>query len=196
MDLLQSIRSDRARQGIKQPCRRDVFKTVSGIVKGYGLGEDFLKLLDEAGECPSRKGMEFAQVKAKRVFDVPPFALLSQEQYRLAMTIAGKLENPYLQFAHSPEEMLLSAPLYEADPSLGPEDLLRHDFETLLLYRRAKEELSELESGSGHVDGTVCQDEQMKEYGDLRSHPSFLKERIQQLQTFVARVETMESQPQ
>jgi hypothetical protein len=163
MDLLQNIRCDRARQKRKQPYKRGVFNTVSCIVKGYGLGENFLKMLHKTEDYGVRKSMEFVEVKAKKKFEFPPFCLVSKEEYRLAMTIAGQLNNPYLQFARSPEEMLLSAPLYAANPSLGSDDLLRYDFETLLLCQRAKEELADLEK------------------------------RVKQLQTFIAKVENTES---
>jgi hypothetical protein len=164
MDLLQNIKSDRIRQRKKQPHKREAFNTISRIVKGYGLSQDFLELLGKTEDYPSRKGMEFAEVKAKKKYEFPPFCLVSKEQYRLAMTIAAQLNNPYLQFARSPEEILLSAPLYEANPSLGLDDLLRYDFETLLLCQRAKDELAGLEK------------------------------RVKQLQTFIAKVENTESQ--
>ena len=159
MDLLQNIKTDRVRQRKKQPYKREVFNTISGIVKGYGLSEDFLELLGKTEDYPSRKSIEFVEVKAKKKFEFPAFCLVSKEEYRLAVTIAGQLNNPYLQFARSPEEILLSAPLYEANPLLGSDDLLRCDFETLLLCQRAQKELAGLEK------------------------------RVKQLQTFIANVE-------
>jgi hypothetical protein len=145
MDLAQNIRTDRARQKRKQPRARNVFNTVGCIVKEYKLGEDFLKLIDNTDGTFSQRKMELRQVKGKKVLELPPFSLVSQDEYRIAMAITGKLDNPYLQFAHSPEEMLLSARLYEANPSLTSQDLLRYDFETLLLCQCAKGELSDLE---------------------------------------------------
>jgi hypothetical protein len=151
MDLAQNIRSDRARQKRKQPHARKLFNTVSCIVKEYKLGEDFLKLLDNTNGYFPQKRIELNQVKGKKVLELPPFSLVSQDEYRIAMAITGKLDNPYLQFAHSPEEMLLSAPLYEANPSLTSQDLLLHDFETLLLCQCAKEELTDLEKRLGNI---------------------------------------------
>jgi hypothetical protein len=151
MDLAHNVRSDRARQKRKQPHTRKVFNTVSCIVKEYKLDEGFLKLIDNTdGYFPQRR-MELHQVKGKKVLELPLFSLVSQDEYRIAMAITGKLDNPYLQFAHSPEEMLLSKPLYEANPSLTSQDLLRYDFETLLLCRRAKEELADLEKRLGDI---------------------------------------------
>jgi hypothetical protein len=151
MDLAQSIRSGRARQKRKQDRARKVFNTVSCIVRGYKLGEDFLESLENTDSYFSKRRIEPDQVKGKKVLELPPFSLVSQDEYRIIMAIIGKLDNPYLQFAHSPEEMLLSTPLYEANPSLTSQDLLHYDFETLLLSRCGKEELSELENRLGNI---------------------------------------------
>jgi hypothetical protein len=159
MDLLQNIKSDRIRQRKKQSYRKDVFNTVSCIIKAYGLDDNFLKLLDKTANHSFRNSMQFAVVKAKKETEFSPFCLVSKERYRLTTAIVGKSGNPYLQFARSPEEILLSAALYQANPSLSPRDLLRYDFETLLLCQRAREELVELEK------------------------------RVKQLQTFIANVE-------
>jgi len=182
MDLLRNIKSDRARQRRKQPRGRNVFNTVSCIVKAYGLGESFLELLDKAEDSSSDQSMKAIEVKAKKELELPPFSLVSEEEYGLVMAITDKLDNPYLQFAHSPEEMLLSARLYEADHVLRSEDLLRHDFETLLLARRAGEELADLENRLDHIE----------ENGDERSHPDFLLERSERLRAFIANVEATE----
>jgi hypothetical protein len=185
-DLLRNIKSDRARQRIKQARGRDVFSTVSCIVKEYGLGEDFLKLLKKAEHSLFDQRMKATEVKAKKALELPPFSLASEDAYRLVMAVTDKLENPYLQFAHSPEEMLVSARLYKADPSLKSEDLLRHDFETLLLCRRAREELADLEIRLEHVAG----------HGEEGSQRDFLFERIEQLRAFIANVEATEYQPE
>jgi hypothetical protein len=151
MDLAQRIRSDRARQKRRQPRARNVFNTVGCIVKEYKLGEDFLELIDNTDLTFSQRKMEFRQVRGKKVLELPPYFLVSQDEYRIVMAITGKLDNPYLQFAHSPDEMLLSATLYKANPSLTSQDLLRYDFETLLLGQPVKEELADLEKPLGNI---------------------------------------------
>jgi hypothetical protein len=196
MDLLQNLRSDRVRRRRKQPYGREVFNTVSCIVKGYGLGEDFLKMLDQIADYLSRQGMDWNAVRPKKVFELPPFSLVAEDEYRLVRTIAARLDNPYLPFAHSPEEMLLSAPLFEANPALGSEDLLRHDFATLLLCQRAREELANLKQQSGSLPGMVGQDVGMQQYRGERSPISVLQDRIKRLETFIASVETTGPQPE
>jgi hypothetical protein len=196
MDLLQNIRKDRAIQRRKRPLGRDTFSTVSCIVKVYGLGDDFLKMLGKTDDYPSLESMELTRVKAKRVLEIPPFPLVSEDEYRLAMSIAAKVDNPYLRFAHSPEEILLSARLYEANPSLDSEDLLRLDYETLLLCRRAEEELADQEKRLGSFGSEIDQVKETEESGGARSHWSLLRERIKQLRTFIAKVEKRELQPE
>jgi hypothetical protein len=196
MDLLQTIRKDRALQRRRRPLGRDAFKTVSCIVKAYGLDGNFLEMLDRTDDHPSTDSMKITQVKAKKVLELPPFSLVSEEEYRLAMSIAARLDNPYLQFAHSPEELLLSVPLYEANPSLESEDLLRLDYETLLLCQRAKEELTALEQQTGNSSLTIDQVGETEESGDKGSHLNLLRERIKQLRAFIAKVEKRERQPE
>jgi hypothetical protein len=196
VDLLRNIRSDRVRHRKKQPYGSGVFRTVSAIVKEYGLDESFLKLLDYPEAFLARQGMEPREFKTKRGGDFPPFVLISKAEYQLAMTIAEKLDNAYLQFARSPEEMILSATLYAANPSLRPRDLLRHDFETLLLCERAREELSGLERRLRSLDGTVGRDREEEECRGEGSQSNALRERINQLQTFVAKVENTEFRTQ
>lgn len=189
MNLLQKIRSDRVRQRRKQPHERKVFNTVSCIVKEYGLSENFLRLLSQTVDLLSQKRVEFNNIKKKRVAEFPPFSLLSKEEYGVAMAIVGKIDNPYLPFAHSPEEMLLSLPLYEANPLLRPDHLLRHHFETLLQCQHAKEELSDLERRMGNLDGTVANGSGGEETGGESSQRMSFQERMKQLRTFIANVE-------
>jgi hypothetical protein len=189
MNLLKEIRNDRVRQRRKQPHERKVFNTVSCIVKEYGLSENFLRLLNQTVDLLSQKRVEFYNIKTKKVAEFPPFSLLSKEEYEVAMAIVGKIDNPYLPFAHSPEEMLLSLPLYEANPLLRPDHLLRHHFETLFQCQRAKEELADLERRMRNLDGTVAQGSGVEETRGEPSQWSSLPERMKQLRTFITKVE-------
>jgi len=56
------------------------------------------------------------------------------------MAIIQKIDNPYLQFAQSLEEMLLCQLLYRLNPALSHEQLMQYHFETLVLEERAKTE--------------------------------------------------------
>jgi hypothetical protein len=65
------------------------------------------------------------------------FSLVTESEYSLTLSIIGKVDNTYLQFAESPEEILLCGTLYGLNPTIGPEKLMRYHFETLLLHERA-----------------------------------------------------------
>jgi hypothetical protein len=166
-----------------------VFNTVTCIIRAYGLGADFLELANDPEDFLSEESMGRVDNKVKIMLEIPPFSLVSREEYWLAMTIQARLDNPYLAFAHSPEEILLSAALYQSNPELGSEHLLRHHFETLLLCQRAKEELADLEKRSGKDNETVGPGKDMEGYRGEPSHPNDLQERIKRLQSFIANVE-------
>jgi hypothetical protein len=189
MDLLQNIRTDRARQRRKQPHERKVFNTVSCIVKRHGLSESFLRLPNQTVDSLSQKRVELSDIKTKEAFEFAPFSLLSKEEYGVAMAIVGKLDNPYLPFAHSPEEMLLSVTLYEANPLLRSDHLLCHHFETLLLCQHAKEELVDLERRLRNFNGTVAQGRGVEETRGEPPQWSSLQEQMKQLRTFITKVE-------
>lgn len=103
MDLRGKIKRDRKQRLTRKGVRGDAFLTVSSIIKAYGLNEDYLQSVRWRPEALQRSIPGTAQLKMKRAFEIPPFS----------------------------EEVLLSGPLYSAKPSLGAEELLHHDFETL-----------------------------------------------------------------
>ena len=74
----------------------------------------------------------------KAPLDCPLFSLASKDEYLLTMSIISKVDNPYLKFSHSPEEIIWCEPLYRLNPSIGSEKLVRYHFETLYLHERAK----------------------------------------------------------
>jgi len=138
MDLIKDIRQKRAKQKQKKPIKRDVFNQVSGLVRQYGLKGSFLNALDEAEDNVSTKNLTFTRVRLKAPVESPLFSLVTKDEYFLVMSIIKKIDNPYLGFAHSPEEILLCKPLYRLNPDLTPEKLTHYDFETLFLHERAK----------------------------------------------------------
>ena len=137
MDLLKGIKSKRAKQSRKQPIQRDVFNQISGLVRWYGLKENFLDILDKVEDYISKEDMQDTRVRLKTPMERSLFSLVTENEYSLTMSIISKVDNSYLQFAESPEEILLCGPLYGLNPSLSPEKLMRYHFETLLLHERA-----------------------------------------------------------
>lgn len=51
----------------------------------------------------------------------------------MTVAILACADNPFLEYATSPDEIRLSLELYRRRPSLSPETLACHHFETLLL---------------------------------------------------------------
>ena len=139
MDLLKHIKSERAQKKIKQPLQRTPFDRINDLVKQYALGESFLKRLDHFPDHFLRESSEFDHPRAKEPFDPPLFSLSTEEEYRVTMAIMEKVNNPYLHFVNSPDEIVLCGPLFSRNPSLGPDKLARYHFETLLLYELARE---------------------------------------------------------
>ena len=138
MDLLKDIKQKRDKQKQKIPFRRDVFNQVSGIVKQYRLTRSFLDLLDKVEDYLSSKNSNSVRIRMKAPLDSPLFSLVSKDEYLLTMSIISKVDNPYLKFAHSPEEIICCKPLYRQNPLLDSEKLVRYHFETLYLHERAK----------------------------------------------------------
>ena len=138
MDLLKDIKQKRAKQRRKQPMGRNAFNHVSGLVKRHGLDKSFLDILVNVEDYIARENLKFSRVRVKMPMESPLFSLATEDDYAVTMSIISKVENSYLMFAHSPEEILLCSPLYRLNPSLPPEKLMRYHFETLFLHERAK----------------------------------------------------------
>lgn len=138
MGLLKEIKHKRAKLRQKKPIQRDVFNQISGLVRLYGLKENFLDALAEVEENICTENSKSARIRVKVAVEGPLFSLVTKDEYSLTMSIINKINNPYLRFAHSPEEMLFCKPLYHLNPALSPEKLMRYDFETLFLHECAK----------------------------------------------------------
>ena len=138
MTLLQHIRNEQAQQKKKLPFKRNVFNKISGLVHWYRLDDSFLEALDNVVDYLSGENLKLARFRAKVPFEFPLFSLATKEEYNLAMAIIQKIDNPYLQFVQSPEEILLCQPLYRLNPAFTHEQLMQYHFETLFLHERAK----------------------------------------------------------
>ena len=137
MDLLKGIKQKRVKQCLKQPIKRDVFNQISGLVRWYVLKENFLDVLDKVEDYLSKEDLQYIRVRLKTPMEKSLFSLVTESEYSLTLSIISKVDNTYLQFAESPEEILLCRPLFLINPTIGPEKLMRYHFETLLLHERA-----------------------------------------------------------
>lgn len=139
VDVLRHLKSERAQKKTKQPFRRAPFDRINALVKAYALGETFLRKLEHVTDDVLRESSEFKPLRAKEPFEPPLFSLSTQEEYRVTVAILQKVDNPYLHFVNSPDEVLLCGPLFRRNPSLGPDKLARYHFEALLLSELANE---------------------------------------------------------
>lgn len=138
MDLLKDIKQNRAKLKQKQPFKRDVFNLISSIVKQYHLTRSFLDILDNVEEDLSSMNLNLTRIRVKAPLDSPLFSLVSKDQYSLTMSIISNVDNSYLKFAQSPEEIIWCKPLYRLNATMDAEKLMRYHFRTLYLHERAK----------------------------------------------------------
>ena len=189
MDLLQKIKSERAQSKKKKPLRRTLFDKVNGVVRKYSLEESFLSKLEVPEDYVAEAKVEFAQLKKKKAIKFPLFSLSAEKEYRLTTAIMNKVDNPYLKFAQSPEEIVISKPLFDLNPSLGADQLERYHFETLLLCEHAKKEIKELAKQASDIRRRKGAGSVSESLGDDGSLPDSLEKRIELLQSFVEKVE-------
>ena len=186
MDILQQIKTDRAQKKKKQPFSPTLFDRISGLVKEYRLGESFLEKLENPADFLQEKEAEFALVRKKQPFMIPLFSLTEQKEYVLTLAIIEKADNPYLEFAQSPEEIALSKLLFDLNPALGPEKLERYHFETLLLYEQAKITVKELAKDIRREMSTGTDKEFLENERLPQDSP---EKRMVRLQNFMAQIE-------
>ena len=138
MDLIGHIKHNRAKQRQKKPIKTDVFNQISGIVRQYGLKESFLDIFDTVEDQFSAENLNLLRIRVKTPVVRSIFSLVAKEEYDFIMSIIHQADTPYLEFAHSPEEILLCKSLYRLNPAISREKLRRYHFETLFLHERAK----------------------------------------------------------
>jgi len=131
--LRERIRSARAARRARRPFQRPLFHRIHALVKAYRLGEGFLRALDAHTDGPREGDLKSGSIKSKAPFEPPPFSLATEDEYRVTTAIIEKINNPYLHFVNSPDEILLCKALYRCNPSLREEELAKYHFETLLL---------------------------------------------------------------
>ncbi len=109
MSLLESIKEGRGRRLAKELWPQTAFAAVAAIVRDYGLRS--LAQLDNdtvpSSAPPARERLSL-------------FPLLSAGQYHLAQEIIRQYNNPYLGYARTPADIILSQRLFLAHPDLDP----------------------------------------------------------------------------
>lgn len=163
--LLERIRKDRGQRKVKQTLKSTRFARIGWIVREYALGMEILTEADRFIGTSLRQKLAIPRVRMKKRFAPPPFVVLTKEEYAIATSIMKKIDNPYLDFVSSPEEVVLAGPLYRRNPSLSIARLHQYHFETLLLYELAREEVRGLMDHVASLDVRVA--ELMQEGGAM-----------------------------
>jgi len=132
MNLKDSLRQDRARGKVKEPFPPSLFSHIGGLVRRHRLGEEFCRLLGSMTSAGAETLARRCLSGAKPQYEAPLFFLATRDEYEVIHRIIAALDNPYLSWAHSPEEMLLSTPLWQRRPGLDPEILTSRHFAALL----------------------------------------------------------------
>jgi len=132
MDLKDSLRQDRARGKVKEPFSPSLFSHLGGLVRCHHLGEDFCRVVESltAVACETLARRRLSAAKPR--YEAPLFFLATGAEYQVIQKILAALDNPFLAFAHCPEEILLSATLWRRRPGLDPEKLTSRHFAALL----------------------------------------------------------------
>ena len=184
MNLLQHIKDDRKEKKRKAPYEETLFSRIGAVVRSYSLDGGFLEKLEIFKYDFSGEGAEFDRIKTKPRLEMPLFSLLTREEYRVTQKIIDSVHNPYIQFANSPDEILLANSLFSRTPSLSPETLERHHLETLLLCDVAREKLSVLKQRRADAP------EQKEEGSPIESAKADAsRDRIERLEAFIDGIE-------
>ena len=180
---MQRFRSERAEKRRKQSFAPTLFDRINGLVKAYALDEAFLSSLDAFNERAREEDLTFDTVRPKPVYEFPLFSMSTQKEYRVTMAVIARVANPYLNFANSPEEILLCQLLFRHNPALPPKRLARSHFEGLLLAEVAKKHIHRLTE-------QMCSLEGKQDRGTAdRSQLSLLQARLERLRAFVTGLE-------
>ena len=131
MDLKDSLRRERARGSGKEPLPPSLFSHVGGLVRVHRLGETFWQLLASMTAKGAETLARACRNEAKPTYEAPLFFLATPEEYQVIHQILAEPDNPYLAWAQSPEELLLSRPLWQRRSGLEPETLAKRHFAAL-----------------------------------------------------------------
>jgi hypothetical protein len=193
MDLLQELKREHSLRNTKRPHWRSAYTIVNLIVKRHGLTEDFVAKLtgNATPNISDGNGFTHGPLKRKKRLEALPFSLSTRKDYLLTKRIIQTTDNPYLRFAHSPDEIILSAPLFRMNPTLPTKLLERQHFETLFLSEQAKARIAAyvkiiedlMPASEGSRNAEIDQPEPYK------SKIATMKMRIRALEEFIQFIE-------
>jgi hypothetical protein len=184
MNLLQHIRSDRTEKKKKEPFKPTLFNSVGGLVKVYALDNGFLEEIDHFSGDLLGEGPELYRMRAKPQIVRSLFPLLTEDEYRVTSEIIKRVDNPYLYFANSLEEILFCKPLFFYNSNIETESLMRCHFKTLFLFELAKEKVRDLAQQI-----SIIREKEDEISLDEQKRISSLMEEIKKMEAFIEDVE-------
>src|SRR3990172_4343054 len=101
MVLLQHLKQARARP--RRLFTRTAFTAVAALVREHKLDESFLDRIREDAAQRAEWIWSFEPLP-KSPFEPPLFALVAADEFRLIQAMLAVADNPYVPFAHSPDE--------------------------------------------------------------------------------------------
>ena len=131
MDLKDSIIRERARVSGKAPLPPSLFSHIGGLVRRHRLGETFCRLLASMTSKGAETLARACRNEGKPPYEAPLFFLATPDEYQVIQQILAEPDNPYLAWARSPEEILLSLPLWQRRPGLDQETLATRHYGVL-----------------------------------------------------------------
>lgn len=131
LSLKETLLRERAQDKGKAPFLPSLFAHVGGLVRRHRLGGDFTRVLRELSPEGVHHLVQALRRAPKPQYAAPLFFLATLEEYQEINQILAAAPNPYLAFAGSPEEILLSGALYAKHPELSRETLATRHFATL-----------------------------------------------------------------
>jgi hypothetical protein len=139
MALLQHLKQARARP--RRPFPRTAFTVVAALVREHKLDDGFLTRIREDAAQKAEWIWSY-EPQPKNLFKPPLFALVAADEFRLIQAILEAVDNPYVPFAHSPDELLASGPLFRLNPDLPPGLLAQAHLRALLAREIVQAELN------------------------------------------------------
>ncbi|MEJ5348958.1 MAG: hypothetical protein WHS46_09755 [Desulfosoma sp.] len=144
MELRDRLRQRRARNQSEAEFEPDIFTRVVAILDHYGMRAEDLAFHREPIDGIVCRVLTRGEIRKKKL---PPilFGFAHAKSFSAVKDLLDRLESPYLRWAGSPEDLLLSRPLFALHSQLPAHLLSRYSFAFLYRFyaekRRGKEDL-------------------------------------------------------
>ncbi len=144
MELRDRLRQRRTRNQSQAEFEPDIFSRVVAILDHYGMRAEDLVFHREPVDCIVSRALTRGDIRKKEIGSVL-FGFADAKTFGAIKDLLDRLESPYLRWAGSLEDLVLSRPLFALHPELPAHLLSRYSFAFLYRFyaekRRGKEDL-------------------------------------------------------